>query len=34
MNDNLTIERLYDLRLGPMAEAFREETGRMGDPEV
>ena len=25
MNDALTIERLYDLRLGPMAEAFAEE---------
>ena len=34
MNDTLTIERLYDLRLGPMAEAFREETGRTGDPEL
>ena len=25
MNDALTIERLYDLRLGAMAEAFAEE---------
>ena len=25
MNDALTIERLYDLRLGAMAEAFSEE---------
>jgi len=32
MNDTLTIERLYDLRLGAMAEAFREEMGRSGDP--
>ena len=34
MNDALTIERLYDLRLGPMAEAFAEEAGRTGDPEL
>jgi len=34
MNDALTIERLYDLRLGPMAEAFAEEAGRNGDPEL
>jgi len=34
MNDALTIERLYDLRLGPMAEAFAEEPGRTGDPEL
>ena len=32
MNDTLTIERLYDLRLGPMAEAFSEEAKRAGDP--
>jgi DNA replication protein DnaC len=34
MNDALTIERLYDLRLGAMAEAFAEEAGRSGDPEL
>lgn len=34
MNDALTIERLYDLRLGAMAEAFAEEAGRRGDPEL
>jgi hypothetical protein len=34
MNDALTIERLYDLRLGPMAEAFSEEAKRAGDPEL
>lgn len=34
MNDALTIERLYDLRLGAMAEAFSEEAGRSGDPEL
>ena len=34
MNDALTIERLYDLRLGAMAEAFAEEAGRTGDPEL
>jgi DNA replication protein DnaC len=34
MNDTLTIERLYDLRLGPMAEAFSEEAKRSGDPEL
>lgn len=34
MNDALTIERLYDLRLGPMAEAFAEEAKRTGDPEL
>jgi len=32
MNDAQTIERLYDLRLGPMAEAFSEEAQRSGDP--
>ena len=32
MNDAATIERLYDLRLGAMAEAFSEELGRSGDP--
>ena len=32
MNDTATIERLYDLRLGPMAEAFAEELKRSGDP--
>ena len=30
MNDTLTIERLYDLRLGPMAEAFAEEVEAHG----
>ena len=34
MNDTLTIERLYDLRLGPMAEAFAEEATRSGDPQL
>ncbi len=34
MNDALTIERLYDLRLGPMAEAYAEEVKRAGDPEL
>jgi len=34
MNDALTTERLYDLRLGPMAEAFAEEVKRSGDPEL
>ncbi len=34
MNDALTIERLYDLRLGPMAEAFAEEAKRAGDPQL
>ena len=34
MNDTLTIERLYDLRLGPMAEAFAEEAKRSGDPQL
>jgi DNA replication protein DnaC len=32
MNDTQTIERLYDLRLGPMAEAFAAESKRSGDP--
>ena len=32
MNDAVTIERLYDLRLGAMAEAFAEEARRCGDP--
>jgi len=32
MNDAQTIERLYDLRLGAMAEAFAEEAQRCGDP--
>lgn len=32
MNDAQTIERLYDLRLGPMAEGFAEEVKRAGDP--
>jgi DNA replication protein DnaC len=32
MNDTQTIERLYDLRLGPMAEAFSAELARSGDP--
>jgi DNA replication protein DnaC len=32
MNDAQTIERLYDLRLGAMAEAFAEELKRTGDP--
>lgn len=34
MNDTLTIERLWDLRLGAMAEAFAEEVKRTGDPEL
>jgi DNA replication protein DnaC len=34
MNDTLTVERLYDLRLGPMAEAFAEEAKRSGDPQL
>ncbi len=32
MNTARTIERLYDLRLGPMAEAFSAELARSGDP--
>jgi DNA replication protein DnaC len=32
MNTALTIERLYDMRLGAMAEAFTTELGRTGDP--
>jgi DNA replication protein DnaC len=32
MNDAQTIERLYDLRLGAMAEAFAAEAARSGDP--
>jgi len=32
MNTALTIERLYDLRLGAMAEAFSAELARAGDP--
>jgi DNA replication protein DnaC len=32
MNTALTIERLYDMRLGPMAEAFTTELSRTGDP--
>jgi len=32
MNTALTIERLYDMRLGPMAEAFTTELERTGDP--
>jgi DNA replication protein DnaC len=32
MNTALTVERLYDLRLGPMAEAFTTELARTGDP--
>jgi DNA replication protein DnaC len=32
MNDAQTIERLYDLRLGPLAEAFADELQRPGDP--
>lgn len=32
MNTTRTIERLYDLRLGPMAEAFSAELARTGDP--
>lgn len=32
MNTTRTIERLYDLRLGPMAEAFTAELARTGDP--
>jgi DNA replication protein DnaC len=34
MNDVQTIEKLYDLRLGAMAEAFRDELGRSGDPQL
>lgn len=34
MNDTLTIERLWDLRLGAMAEAFAAELKRSGDPEL
>jgi len=32
MNNALTIERLYDMRLGPMADAFTTELERTGDP--
>lgn len=32
MNNALTIERLYDMRLGPMADAFSTELQRSGDP--
>jgi DNA replication protein DnaC len=32
MNTALTIERLYDMRLGPMAEAYSTELARSGDP--
>ena len=32
MNTALTIERLYDMRLGPMAEAYTNELARSGDP--
>ncbi len=32
MNTTRTIERLYDMRLGPMAEAFTAELARTGDP--
>jgi len=32
MNTSLTIERLYDMRLGPMAEAYTTELARTGDP--
>jgi DNA replication protein DnaC len=32
MNTALTIERLYDMRLGPMAEALTTELARTGDP--
>jgi len=32
MNTALTIERLCDMRLGPMAEAFSAELARTGDP--
>jgi len=34
MNDAQTIERLYDLRLGAMAEAFNQERARSGDPQL
>jgi DNA replication protein DnaC len=34
MNDAQTIERLYDLRLGAMAEAFNQERARTGDPQL
>jgi len=32
MNDAQTIERLYDLRLEALAEAFSAELARTGDP--
>ena len=32
MNTALTIERLYDMRLGAMAEAYTTELARTGDP--
>jgi DNA replication protein DnaC len=32
MNNALTIERLYDMRLGAMADAFATELARSGDP--
>jgi DNA replication protein DnaC len=32
MNTTLTIERLYDMRLGAMADAFTTELERSGDP--
>jgi len=34
MNDAQTIEKLYDLRLGAMAEAFAAELQRCGDPQL
>ena len=34
MNDTVTIERLWDLRLGAMAEAFAAELKRSGDPQL
>ena len=34
MNDAQTIERLYDLRLGAMAEAFNQERARSGDAQL
>jgi hypothetical protein len=34
MNDAQTIEKLYDLRLGAMAEAFAAELQRGGDPQL
>lgn len=32
MNTQATVERLYEMRLGPMADAFTDELSRTGDP--